>query len=146
MQRTENFYGEHSRRLFFDCWLSEADLDVFQYRAISWFLALLIGVIILSGLYPAFVLARFNPATALTNQTTTRLTGKLTVRQALILGQFVLMQLFILSVLVITTQLRHMQQTVWGFHHESILAVFLPQQESAPLSTLRERWGASTRC
>ncbi|MFD2573030.1 ABC transporter permease [Spirosoma soli] len=116
-------------------------MDVVQRRALAWFLSLLIGVILLSGLYPAFVLARFNPAKALTNQLTTRMKGKLTVRQGLVWGQFVLMQLFILSVLVITTQLRHMQQAPWGFQYESILAVFLPQHSPAPLSTLREQWG-----
>ncbi|GAB4043818.1 ABC transporter permease [Spirosoma litoris] len=116
-------------------------LDVTQPRAVGWFLGLLIGVVLLSGLYPAFVLARFNPAKALASQSTTRLTGKLTVRQGLIWGQFVLMQIFILSVLVITLQLRHMQQVSWGFRPESTVAVFLPQHGSAPLSTLREKWG-----
>jgi putative ABC transport system permease protein len=115
--------------------------DVAQPRAVGWFLGLLVGVILLSGLYPAFVLARFNPAKALASQSTTRLTGKLTVRQGLVWGQFVLMQLFILSVLVITAQVRHMQQVSWGFQHESTLAVFLPQHSPAPLSTLRQGWG-----
>lgn len=114
--------------------------DVFQFRALGWFGGLLIGVILLSGLYPAFVLARFSPATALTNQLTTRLVGRLTVRQALVWGQFVLMQFFILSVLVISTQLRHMHRAAWGFDHESMQVVFLLQQESIPLSVLREQW------
>lgn len=114
--------------------------DVVQPRAVGWFLSLIIGVIVLSGLYPAFVLARFNPATTLTNQSTTRLVGGLPVRQVLMLGQFVLMQLFILSVLVITTQLHHMQRAEWGFRHESTRVVFLPQQQAVPVTTLRERW------
>lgn len=116
-------------------------MDIAQPRAVGWFLGWLIGVILLSGLYPAFVLARFNPAKVLTSQLSTRLMGKLTVRQGLIWGQFVLMQLFILSVLAIATQLRHMQKAPWGFQDESILTVFLPQQSPAPLSTLREQWG-----
>lgn len=116
-------------------------MDVVQPRAVGWFLSLLIGVILLSGLYPAFVLARFKPAKALTSSSTTRLKGKLTVRQGLVWGQYVLMQVFILSVLAITAQLRHMQQAPWGFEYESIVAVFLPQQSPAPVSTLREQWG-----
>ncbi|GAB3884603.1 ABC transporter permease [Spirosoma agri] len=114
--------------------------DVIQPRAMGWFLGLIGGVIILSGLYPAFVLARFNPATALTNRPATRLAGGLTVRQILILGQFVLMYLFILGVLVITTQLRHMQKVPWGFRHDPALVVFLPQQGGVPMSVLREQW------
>ncbi|MBD2754337.1 ABC transporter permease [Spirosoma validum] len=114
--------------------------DVIQHRAMGWFLGLAIGVIVLSGLYPALMLARFNPATALANQSSTRLAGSLTVRQGLIWSQFVLMHLFVLSVLVITTQLQHMQRAEWGFHYESTRVVFLPQQQSIPLTHLRERW------
>ncbi|WP_020598865.1 ABC transporter permease [Spirosoma panaciterrae] len=114
--------------------------DLVQQRAIGWFLGLIVGVIILSGLYPAFVLARFDPVTAFATQSTNRFSGRLTVRQALIWGQFVLMQLFILSVLVITIQLRHMSQAEWGFHRESTKVVFLPQREASPLSLLREHW------
>lgn len=115
-------------------------IDITQSRAIGWFLGLLIGVIILSGLYPAVILARFKPAAALAGQATRRRSGRITVRQGLIWGQFVLMQFFILSVLVIATQLRHMQQVDWGFRRDSTLIVFLPQQGPAPLSALRERW------
>lgn len=115
-------------------------LDLAQPRAVGWFLGLLIGVILLSGLYPAFVQARFQPAKALASQSAPRLSGKLTVRQGLIGGQFVLMQLFILSVLVITFQLRHMQKVAWGFQPGSTLAVFLPQHSPAPLSILRQQW------
>ncbi|GAB4029966.1 ABC transporter permease [Spirosoma jeollabukense] len=115
-------------------------VDVVQRQADGWFLGLIISVIILSGLYPALVLARFNPAKALTNNPATRAVGRLTIRQGLILGQFVLMQLFILSVLVITTQLQHMQRAEWGFRHESTRVVFLPQQQSIPLTHLREQW------
>ncbi|MEZ0612236.1 ABC transporter permease [Fibrella sp. WM1] len=116
-------------------------LDVAEPRALSWFLGLLIGVILLSGLYPALVLARFDPAKAFAAQTTKRLRGKLTLRQGLIWGQFVLMQVFILAVLVISAQLRHMQQASWGFRYESTIAVFLPQHSPAPLAALRQAWG-----
>jgi ABC-type antimicrobial peptide transport system permease subunit len=115
-------------------------LDVFQPQALGWFIGLLIGVVILAGLYPALVLARFTPAKALSVQPAGRKRKGMTVRQALILGQFVLMQVFILSVLVMTTQLRHMQQVEWGFRLESILVVFLPQHQATALAPLREQW------
>ncbi|GAB3696747.1 ABC transporter permease [Spirosoma flavus] len=114
--------------------------DVVQPRAVGWFLGLLMGVTILSGMYPALVLARFSPATALASQAVIRVNSRFTVRQGLILVQFVLMQFFILSALVITTQLWYMQRATWGFESESIVAVFLPQQSPAPLESLRERW------
>ena len=119
-------------------------VDVVKPRAVGWFISLFVGVTLLSGLYPAFVLARFTPAKALSGQSSQRLTGKFTLRQGLIGSQFVLMQGFILAVLVISAQLRHMQRTTWGFQYESILTIFLPQQGPVPvltLSTLRQQWG-----
>lgn len=115
-------------------------LDVLQPRAIGWFLGLLAGVVALSGLYPAVVLARFSPAKAFASQASPRVTGTLPIRQALIGGQFILMQGFILAVLVISTQLQHMQRASWGFTHEPILTIFLPQQRPAPLAVLRQQW------
>lgn len=58
----------------------------------GWFLGLLVGVIGLSGLHPAVVLARFSPAKALASQAFPRVTGARPIRQVLIGGQFILRQ------------------------------------------------------
>ena len=115
-------------------------LDLLQPNALWWFMTLIGGVILLSGFYPAFVLSGFNPIKALTGRLTTRSVGGLTIRRSLIVGQFLLAQLFLLSVLVITAQLRHMQQVEWGFRHQGILSVWLPERDASQFDKLRDSW------
>ncbi|WP_031526978.1 ABC transporter permease [Dyadobacter crusticola] len=112
-------------------------LDLVQPGAFLWFGALVAGVMLLSGLYPSWILSGFDPAKALTGQPT-RAKGGFTVRRALITGQFLLTQLFLIIVLVITAQLRHMQAVDWGFRHDNLQVLWLPQQGSVPHQQLRE--------
>lgn len=114
-------------------------LDLLEPGALSWFLPLLIGVTLLSGFYPAMVLARFNPAKALSGRLD-RGAGGLNIRRALITGQFIITQLFLIVVLVITSQLRHMQEIDWGFRHDKMLAVWLPQQLPIEYERLTSAW------
>ncbi|WP_420151219.1 ABC transporter permease [Spirosoma sp.] len=115
-------------------------LDLLHPKAMSWFAGLIIGVLMLAGLYPALMLSGFKPITALMSQPANRSGRGLSVRQGLIIGQFVLAQLFLIGVLAISAQLRHMQTVDWGFHHEDRLSVWLPKEGDVPLAQLRERW------
>ncbi|CCH57065.1 protein of unknown function DUF214 [Fibrisoma limi BUZ 3] len=115
-------------------------LDLAKPKPLVWFSGLITLVILLAGLYPALLQARFNPTLALKGKLTTHQIGGLSIRRALIVVQFTLTQFFVLSVLVIMVQLRHMQQTDWGFRKESILAVWLPRDGLAQPHVLRDRW------
>jgi cell division protein FtsX len=115
-------------------------LDLLQPRSLQWFLILIAGVIILAGLYPAWVLARFNPNKALTGQLTMQTVGGFNIRRALITGQFILSQLFLIIVLVISAQLKYMQKVDWGFKQERKLAVWLSQPNPVPYDRLRQSW------
>jgi putative ABC transport system permease protein len=114
-------------------------LDLAEPRALLWFLPLLLGVTLISGFYPAMVLSGFNPAKALAGRLA-RGAGGLNIRRTLITGQFLLTQLFLIVVLVITAQLRHMQKTDWGFRHDRMLAVWLPQQMPIEYERLTSGW------
>ena len=115
-------------------------LDLFQPNALVWFTVLIVGVILMVGFYPALLLSGFNPVKALTGRLTTRSIGGLTIRRGLITWQFLLTQLFLLGVLVVTAQLRYMQKVNWGFRHSGVLAVWLPREGTAPLAQLRKEW------
>lgn len=115
-------------------------LDLLQPDSLKWFLILITGIIILAGFYPAFVLSRFNPAQALSGQLTTLTVGGFNIRRTLITGQFILSQLFLIIVLVITAQLRHMQKAEWGFRHERMLTVWLSPPNPVPYEQLRQSW------
>jgi ABC-type antimicrobial peptide transport system permease subunit len=115
-------------------------LDLLRPESLQWFLILIAAVIILAGLYPAWVLSRFNPTKAITGQLTTQSIGGFTIRRTLITGQFILSQLFLIIVLVISAQLKHMQKVDWGFNHEQKLTVWLSQPNPVPYEQLRQGW------
>ncbi|WP_229599974.1 ABC transporter permease [Runella sp. SP2] len=114
-------------------------LDVFTPNALLWFVPLVLGVVFLAGFYPSWVLSGFNPIKALAGRLT-RAKGGLTIRRTLITGQFLLTQLFLIVVLVITSQLRHMQKADWGFRTDNKLVVWLPKQGAIPYERLRKSW------
>ena len=121
-------------------------LDLLQPRALAWFTALVLSVILLAGFYPALVTARFNPVTALRASSSGRLTtqqaGSVSIRRVLIVVQFFITQFFVIGVIVLLAQVRYLQKTELGFTKEAILTIPVPTQNVTRQQALRERLGA----
>ncbi|ADB40620.1 ABC transporter permease [Spirosoma linguale] len=113
--------------------------NLFHPDSLVWFVALLVGVILLAGLYPSLVLARFNPVAALRGRLSTQQIGGVFVRQGLIVTQFFITQLFIIGVGVMLAQVRHMQQADLGFQKEAILTVPVPVSNALKQDVVRAR-------
>ena len=110
-------------------WMLRADISVFNLlniNALSWFGALVMLVILLAGLYPSAVLARFNPVAALKGKPGTRRNGRFSVRKSLVVVQFFITQLFIIGVIVMSAQVKHLKTADPGFDREAILMVDIP--------------------
>ena len=100
--------------------------------------ALVVGVTILSGLYPSFVLAKMNPVLAIKNTLNVKQTsGFLSLRRALVVLQFAISQILIIGILVLNTQMKYLQTKDLGFNEESIVMVKLPANDSTNLSVLK---------
>ncbi|MBD2699206.1 ABC transporter permease [Spirosoma sp. BT702] len=116
-------------------------LDLFLPRSLIWFLGLIIGVILLAGLYPSLVLARFKPVVALHGRMTTQQVGGLRVRRSLVVTQFFITQLFCIGVIVMMAQVGYMQVANLGFQKKSILTIPVPTDSPIKQQTLRARLG-----
>ncbi|GAB3263940.1 ABC transporter permease [Larkinella harenae] len=114
-------------------------LDVFRPDSLLWFGGLIMGVILLAGLYPSVVLARLNPVAALRGRLTTQQVGGVSVRRALVVVQFFITQFFVIGAIVMTQQVKHLQQADLGFNKESILTVPVPTRNPLKQQTLREQ-------
>jgi putative ABC transport system permease protein len=90
-----------------------------------WFfmLALIIVVTVLSGLYPAFVLTRFQPVTVLKNQAFagTAQTRKVWLRKTLTVTQFVIAQFLIIATLVVSKQVHYSLNKELGYKRDAIV-------------------------
>lgn len=84
--------------------------------AVLGFMALAtVSVTLLSGFYPALVLAGFNPVKALKNNITTRTVGGISLRKALVVTQFVIAQALIIGTLVTVSQMNYLRDMDLGF-------------------------------
>ncbi|GAA4410596.1 ABC transporter permease [Nibrella viscosa] len=79
---------------------------------------------VLAGWYPALVLARFRPVDTLKGKLVAT-PKRAWLRQGLVVFQFTVSLVLIISTLVVSRQLTHMQNQALGFNKERVLAVEL---------------------
>ncbi len=112
----------------------------FSSSVIGWLLLLVIGVIVLSGVYPALVLAGFKPVMALAGKITSQQIGGFSIRRGLVIAQFAISQMLIIGMVVVASQLRFVQDKDLGFRKNAILTIEMPsvpKQDIVKLSTFR---------
>jgi len=85
--------------------------------------AITIAVSLLSGFYPALVLAGFNPAKALKNSITARTIGGVPLRKALVVTQFVIAHALIVGALVVVSQMEFIRKKDLGFTPDLVYTV-----------------------
>ncbi len=112
----------------------------FGSSIIGWLLLLVIGVVVMSGVYPALVLAGFKPVMALAGKITAQQVGGFSVRRGLVIAQFAISQMLIIGMVVVASQLRFVQEKDLGFRKNAILTVEMPsvpKQDIVKLSTFQ---------
>ncbi len=112
----------------------------FDPSVIGWLVLLVLGVIVLSGVYPALVLAGFKPVMALAGKITTRQVGGFSVRRGLVVAQFAISQMLIIGMVVVASQIRFVQEKDLGFRKRAILTIEIPNiagQDVAKMNTFR---------
>jgi len=92
----------------------------FNLIQISFFLGITLFTGFIAGSYPALYLSGFNPVKVLKGQLRTSL-GELWVRRGLVIVQFFLSVILIVSVLVIYTQIEFVQNKNLGYDKENVI-------------------------
>ncbi|MEM6841190.1 MAG: ABC transporter permease [Bacteroidota bacterium] len=109
--------------------------------------AIILGVALLAGMYPALLMSRFNPVAALKNKIGNGSSRKLPLRRGLVTLQFVIAQVFIIGTIVVVQQMDYFRSAELGFESEAVITVRLPEGKTPPLSelqTLKNRWHSSS--
>jgi putative ABC transport system permease protein len=93
---------------------------------------LTILIILLAGLYPAFVQSAFNPVESLKRKTNMSFKG-VNLRKALVLVQFAISQILIVGTLVVAHQMNFFQNQDLGFNKEAVVSFDIPDQAKRSL-------------
>ncbi|HWB92698.1 MAG TPA: ABC transporter permease [Puia sp.] len=101
--------------------------------------ALVIGIIPLAGLYPAFVQSTYRPAVSLKGAPAVAV-GGLTVRRVLVILQFGISQLMIIGTIVVARQMDFFQNRDLGFNKDFVVS--FPAGDSTHRQLLRQQLAA----
>ena len=95
----------------------------FSVTMVLFLIGLVIGVTVLAGLYPAWVLTRFQPVQALKNQISSRVSRRFSLREGLIVFQFGITQMLIIGTIAIAYQMHYIKTTPMGFDRDAVLVM-----------------------
>lgn len=112
------------------------ELNKLYSQPTVWFFLLLLIVVvsIIAGLYPAFILSKFQPVLVLKNSVvnTSGSTRSALLRKSLIVFQFVIAQVFIIGMLVVDKQVHYALQKDMGFRKDAIINFSVPYDFQNP--------------
>jgi hypothetical protein len=103
----------------------------------AFLLILLTVVTFLSGAYPGLILSGFQPVLALKGKLTQRHIGGFSLRRILVITQFTISQLLIISTIVIAGQIHYSRQTDLGFDKNAVVLLPVPSADKQKMAHLR---------
>ena len=98
-----------------------------QWPVVYFLLAITCGVTLLAGFYPALVLSRFNPISALKTKLAERSASGVNLRRGLVVLQFVIAQALIIGTLLVLRQMNYFTHASMGFDKQALVTVPIPQ-------------------
>ncbi|PSL49065.1 ABC-type antimicrobial peptide transport system permease subunit [Chitinophaga niastensis] len=113
--------------MFFKSFLPDglSDTTLYTWPVLLFLLGLSIVVTLLAGIYPALVLARFQPVAVLKGQINAA-GGKVWLRKTLTISQFMVAQFFIIATLIVSKQIHYSLNKDMGFRKDAIITVATP--------------------
>lgn len=102
-------------------------------------LAIILGLTIFAGIYPALVISKFNPVVSLKNRFTTDSVGGLNLRKVLVVTQFAMTQMLVVGTFVVIAQMKFFQNTNMGFNQEAVVSVNLPDRDVAKRELMEQQ-------
>lgn len=96
-----------------------------------------ISLTFLSGFYPGWILARFNPVASMHGVVEMPRAGGFPIRKTLVTTQFFISQILIIGAVVVTAQMKFAQDAVWGYRPGEVLT--LPVPDPAQKNNLQQQ-------
>lgn len=107
-------------------------------KELMFLIVLILGTGLLSGFYPAIVMARMNPIKALKNSlSVNNASGLLSLRRSLVVLQFVISQVLIIGTIVAAKQMDYFLGNDIGFSKEAVLVTRVAEAKPETLEALK---------
>jgi putative ABC transport system permease protein len=106
---------------------AEITFSLFGHPVIFAFLTLLLFVVsFLAGLYPAMVMSGFSPALAIKNKVNNSSAGGVGLRKTLVVVQFAITAILIVSTLVVIKQMDYIRNKSLGYDTKAVALMYVP--------------------
>ncbi len=102
--------------------------ELAQPIVIGWIAGITVAVILIAGLYPAFVQSAFQPVDSLKNKAG-RMARGFTLRKGLVVAQFAISQILIVGTLIVAHQMDYFENEDLGFNKESVISFYTPDSK-----------------
>ncbi|OQP39911.1 ABC transporter permease [Niastella yeongjuensis] len=99
----------------------QEQLSLFTLQTVVMVVSIGIIVTLLAGLYPSFVLSKYNPITALKNKMASAGVRGVSLRRGLVIMQFTISQVLIIATAVAISQMNFISKAELGFNKEGVL-------------------------
>ncbi|OKL41350.1 ABC transporter permease [Pontibacter flavimaris] len=117
----------------------EISFSLFEDPVILFFLAAeVVLVTLFAGIYPAMILANFQPIAALKSRINTQQVAGLPIRQALVVLQFTICQVLIICTILVNEQMNFFRTKSLGFNKDAVVTILLPNQAGEKIQPLRD--------
>ncbi|MEM7510457.1 MAG: FtsX-like permease family protein [Bacteroidota bacterium] len=93
-------------------------------------------VLVLSGLYPAWLLSRLNPVLALKNKIENKYGQGINLRKMLVILQFAITQFLIICTIMTFFQMRKLSKAELGFDQTTVVEIGIPDQDVTKVQRL----------
>ena len=108
---------------------AELDLNMMtDFQLIGFWGLLFVLIMLLAGLYPAIRLSLLPPTLALKNQFRQKWKDRISLRQGLLVTQFLIAQVLIICTLIAHRQMQFFQQAPLGFDKEAVIQLRMPSE------------------
>ena len=99
---------------------------LFDAVVVLFLVAVVGGVTLLAGLYPALVLSGFSPIEALRNKVKAGRASGISLRRVLVVAQFCIAQFLVIGTLVLISQMNYFKNKPLGFTKDAVVSVPFP--------------------
>lgn len=100
-------------------------LSLFNGSSMLFILIITLATIILSGIYPAFIMGRFKPVEAIKNKINTSKVGSVSLRRVLVVMQFAFSQILIIATIIAISQMNFIRKADLGFNKDAVLVLYM---------------------